>query len=370
MERDSVLAASELGRLIAVLARRDYEVVGPVVRDGAIVYDHVDSIEDLPIGWTDEQEPGHYRLKRRDDGALFGYAVGPQSWKKYLHPSNIRLWSAERENGTFRILNQEPLPKKRYAFLGVRSCDLAAIGVQDRVLLEDRHQDPIYAGRRDGVFIVAVQCTHAVSTCFCASMGTGPHVRSGYDLALTELVGTGEHRFLVQAATEAGRAVLADLQHDKATDEDVRLAQAAVNGAAAEQVRHMDTTDIRELLYSNFEHPRWDKVAERCLACTNCTLVCPTCFCTTVEDTSDISGDHAERWRRLDSCFTLDFSYIHGGSVRESTKARYRQWLTHKLASWIDQFGTSGCVGCGRCIAWCPVGIDITEELQAIRDGC
>jgi ferredoxin len=366
-ERESVLAASQLGRLITALAHRDYEVIGPVMRDGAIVYDHVESIDDLPAGWTDEQEPGRYRLKRRDDHALFGYAVGPQSWKKYLHPSNIRLWSAERENETFRILNQETRPKKRYAFLGVRSCDLAAIGVQDRVLLEDRYEDPIYATRREGVFIVAVQCIHAVSTCFCASMGTGPRARSGYDLALTEIVGNGEHRFLVQVGSEAGHEVLAELEHRDATEEDRQLAQAAVDGAAAAQVRHMDTTDIRELLYSNFEHPRWDNVAERCLACTNCTLVCPTCFCTTVEDTSDLSGDHAERWRRLDSCFTLDFSYIHGGNVRASTKARYRQWMTHKLASWIDQFGSSGCVGCGRCITWCPVGIDITEELQAIR---
>jgi formate hydrogenlyase subunit 6/NADH:ubiquinone oxidoreductase subunit I len=333
----------------------------------AIVYDHVESIEELPAGWTDEQEPGRYRVKRRDDDALFGYAVGPQSWKKYLHPSNIRLWSAERENGTFRILNQETRPNKRHAFLGVRSCDLAAIGVQDRVLVEDHYQDPIYAARRDGVFIVAVQCIHAVSTCFCASMGTGPHARGGYDLALTELVDAGEHRFLVQVGSEAGREVLAELEHREASQEDRRLAQAAVDGAAAAQVRHMDTTNIRELLYSNFEHPRWDNVAERCLACTNCTLVCPTCFCTTVEDTSDLNGDHAERWRRLDSCFTLDFSYIHGGNVRASTKARYRQWMTHKLASWIDQFGTSGCIGCGRCITWCPVGIDITEELEAIR---
>jgi ferredoxin len=198
-------------------------------------------------------------------------------------------------------------------------------------------------------------------------MGTGPHARGGYDLALTELVDAGEHRFLVQVGSEAGREVLAELEHREASQEDRRLAQAAVDGAAAAQVRHMDTTNIRELLYSNFEHPRWDNVAERCLACTNCTLVCPTCFCTTVEDTSDLNGDHAERWRRLDSCFTLDFSYIHGGNVRASTKARYRQWMTHKLASWIDQFGTSGCIGCGRCITWCPVGIDITEELEAIR---
>ncbi len=132
--------------------------------------------------------------------------------------------------------------------------------------------------------------------------------------------------------------------------------------------RSMDTSGIKELLYRNLDHPCWENVASRCLTCANCTMVCPTCFCAAVEDTTDLTGERAERWRRWDSCFTMDFSYIAGGSVRSSPKARYRQWMTHKLASWIDQFGTSGCVGCGRCITWCPVGIDITEEVRAIRE--
>ncbi|MBF0393567.1 MAG: 4Fe-4S dicluster domain-containing protein, partial [Alphaproteobacteria bacterium] len=117
----------------------------------------------------------------------------------------------------------------------------------------------------------------------------------------------------------------------------------------------------------NREHPRWDEVAKRCLTCGNCTMVCPTCFCTTVDDVTDLGGTRTERVRSWDSCFTLDFSYIHGGSVRNEGSSRYRQWITHKLSSWHDQFGSSGCVGCGRCITWCPVGIDITEEVGAIR---
>jgi ferredoxin len=96
-------------------------------------------------------------------------------------------------------------------------------------------------------------------------------------------------------------------------------------------------------------------------------MACPTCFCTTVDDVTDLTGSQAVRSRRWDSCFSMDFSYIHGGSVRSSGASRYRQWLTHKLASWQDQFGASGCVGCGRCITWCPVGIDLTEEVEAIR---
>jgi ferredoxin len=367
-EQHRVLEAPQLQTLIEALVRKGYEVIGPTVRDGAIVFDHIESAAQLPAGWTDEQEAGRYRLKPRQDQALFGYAVGPQSWKNYLHPADVRLWSAERQGGTFRILNNETRPKRRYAFLGVRACDLAAIAVQDRVLLGDKYQDPIYQERREGVFVVAVQCTQAASTCFCASMGTGPRARAGFDLALTELIGQSGHRFVVEVGSDPGREVLAELETVPASDAELQQADTAVNAAASQQVRSIDTAGIKELLYQNFDHPRWDNVASRCLTCANCTMVCPTCFCTTVEDVTDVSGDHAERWRRWDSCFTLSFSYIHGGSVRTSTKARYRQWMTHKLASWIDQFGTSGCVGCGRCITWCPVGIDITEEVRAIRE--
>ena len=364
-----ILAADQLGKLIEVLVRKGYEVIGPTLRDGAIVYDHIESPDDLPKGWTDEQKPGHYRLHRRDDGALFGYVVGPQSWKKYTHPAEVRLWAAERQNGTFRILNNEGKPVHPRAFLGARACELAAIAVQDRVLLEDKYRDPIYNRHRQGAFIIAIQCTQAAETCFCASMGTGPQVTGGFDLVLTELLDSKGHRFLLAAGSDRGAEVLSELKTLPATEEDRREAAAKVEAAARQQVRSIDTTGIKELLYENFEHPRWDNVASRCLTCANCTMVCPTCFCTSVEDVSDISGDHAERWRRWDSCFTQNFSYIHGGSIRTSAKARYRQWMTHKLASWIDQFGSSGCVGCGRCITWCPVGIDITEEVRAIREG-
>ncbi len=361
------LAPQEIDKLIRALARRGHEVLGPTVRDGAIVYDEVEVAKDLPGGWTDEQEPGRYRLKRRSDGALFGYAVGPQSWKKYLHPAQVKMFEADQKDGLFRILDS-PVPTSRpYAFLGVRACELTAIAVQDRVLLENQFRDPVYGARRDSVFIVAVQCTQAAATCFCASMGTGPEVRGAADLTLTEIVNADDHWFLAEAGSTRGQEGLAAVEGQPVTAESLLQANSAVESAKEQQVRRMETDGIRDLLYQNFEHPRWDEVAARCLTCANCTMVCPTCFCTTVEDTSDVTGDHAERWRRWDSCFTMNFSYIHGGNVRTSSKARYRQWMTHKLASWVDQFGSSGCVGCGRCITWCPVGIDLTEEVHAIR---
>ncbi|HUK46908.1 MAG TPA: 4Fe-4S dicluster domain-containing protein [Terriglobales bacterium] len=364
-----ILAASKLDSLIAALLCHGYQVIGPMVRDGAIVLDTITSADQIPRGWTDEQQPAHYRLTRRSDEAFFAYGVGPHSWKRYLHPPDLQLCSAERQNGAFRILNSHAGPKSPLAFLGVRACDLTAIAIQDRILLEDKYRDPIYGARRQGAFIVAVQCTRSVSTCFCASMGTGPAAHSGFDLCLTEIVGSGQHRFIVQIGSRRGAEIASELEITPASETDVRIATAAIENAAHQQVRKIEADGLRELLYRNFEHPHWEKVAARCLSCANCTLVCPTCFCTTVEDTSDVAGKHAERWRRWDSCFTLNFSYIHGGSIRASGKARYRQWLTHKFASWIDQFGTPGCVGCGRCITWCPAGIDITEEIRALQEG-
>ncbi len=364
-----VFGAGALGQLLDAIRRRGFRLVGPVLKDGAICYDDIGSAADLPAGWTDEQAPGTYRLRRRDDGALFGYAVGPHSWKKYLFPPAARL------------LPPEPPPDEPFAFIGVRACELNAIAIQDRVFLGGRHQDPQYAGRRDGAFIVAVNCGEPGGTCFCASMGAGPRVASGFDIALTELLGAGGaggaddagdagHRFLAEAATARGAEVLREVQVLPAGEADISAARAVSEHAAASMGRVMPELDLRDLLTRNYDHPRWDDVAARCLSCANCTMVCPTCFCFSVEDCSGLSsGDPAgapERRRSWDSCFTLDHSYLHGGPVRVSARSRYRQWLTHKLATWADQFGTPGCVGCGRCITWCPAGIDITEEVAAI----
>ncbi len=360
-----IVTREGLQSLLERLAR-DHRVVGPTVRDEAIVYDGIAGTSDLPRGWTDRQEAGRYRLERRDDDALFGYAVGPHSWKQFLHPPVETIWSKRREDANGEA-PRDGDPSLPFAFVGVRACEIAAIAIQDRVFIEGPYPDRPYAARRKDAFIVAVNCGEAGGTCFCVSMETGPRARSGFDLALTELIGTDAHKFLVEVGSEAGARIIEDVPHRAASDEE-RAAADAVSARTAQQMgRSLDTTGIHELLVSNLEHPRWDEVAGRCLTCGNCTMVCPTCFCTTVEDHSDLAGEEASRERKWDSCFTMDFSYIHGGSVRKSGRSRYRQWMTHKLATWYDQFGTSGCVGCGRCITWCPVGIDITEEAAAIR---
>ncbi|MBK8975107.1 MAG: 4Fe-4S dicluster domain-containing protein [Planctomycetes bacterium] len=359
---------SGLDALIATLAAQGYRVLGPTLGRDAIVLGDVAGTDDLPVGWTDEQEAGHYRLRRRDDAALFGYVLGPHSFKRFLYPPRQRLWSVSRGSGPDLEVRAEPHDDRPLAFLGVRPCEIAAMRIQERVLTGGEFPDPSYADRYGRAFVVAVQCTEPGGTCFCASMRTGPRAGTDCDLALTELLGPDRHDLLVEVRTPRGEQIVAGLPAREATDADVATANEALARAEASMGRSLDTEGIVELLERNIESPAWGKVADRCLACANCTSVCPTCFCTTVEDTTDLTGQHAERWRRWDSCFNRDFSFIAGSLIRHSTRSRYRQWMTHKLSAWHRQFGTSGCVGCGRCITWCPVGIDITHEVDSIRN--
>jgi ferredoxin len=348
-----------LARLIEVLIERGYRVVGPTLRDNAIVLAELSSADELPRGWGVETAPGHYRVRRRDDDAVFAHSAGPQSWKQFLHPPRQRLWSGGRDGAG----DAEPDESPRYAFIGMRGCDLAAIGTLDRVLGGSQHPDNSYTARRRQIFVVAVNCTEPGGVCFCASMGTGPAAGPGYDLSLTERLDGDAPTYLVDVGSSQGAEVLSAVPHRAAADAEIDAARADVEAAAHRMGRAMPNADLRDLLVRSRESPQWEEVASRCLTCGNCTMVCPTCFCTSTEDVSDLTGEHAERWQHWASCFEFDFTYVHGGVVRQSGASRYRHWLTHKLGTWHDQFGMSGCVGCGRCIAWCPTGIDITEEM-------
>ncbi|MFJ9566171.1 4Fe-4S dicluster domain-containing protein [Streptomyces fuscichromogenes] len=362
-----VIGREGLDALVAALVAEGRTVVGPTVRDGAIVLAELTSAEVLPYGWGVELDAGRYRLVPREDGAAFAHSCGPQSWKSFLHPARERLWSADRTPEGGVAFTAEDAEPPSYAFLGVRPCDLRAIAIQDRVLTGGRFEDTGYGRRRRGALLIAAECTEPGATCFCVSAGGGPAADPGYDLALTEVVDDDGHRFLVRVGSEEGARLLAGVPHRTADPVTETAAHDAVDAARDRMGRALPPVDLRTLLGASLAAERWDDVTARCLTCGNCTMVCPTCFCTTTEEVTDLTGDHTERWQRWDSCFDLDFSYLHEGPVRASGRSRYRQWLTHKLGTWHDQFGSSGCVGCGRCIAWCPAGIDITEEVAALH---
>lgn len=354
-------------QLLNAVSQAGYTLLGPKLRDQVIIYDTIESAKDLPIGWTDEQDPGRYRLKRREDQAYFGYNLGPHSWKKFLFPPREKLYSVTKQSGKLAIVQEEAPEEKKMAFIGVRACEIRALDVLDKVFNTKLAVYQQYRRRRDNTLIIAVNCTTAVNTCFCASMQAGPHVKDGYDLSLTEVIDQGRHYFLLKIGSERGKDLCKGIELREAAKEEADLGHLHVERTIERMIRKVDHANVHDLLENSHDYKRWDEVASRCINCANCTNSCPTCFCSDTEDIVSLDGGRVDRWQSWESCFNLSHSYIHGGSVRTSAMSRYRQWLTHKFGTWWDQFGVSGCVGCGRCITWCPVGIDVTEELKQLQ---
>ena len=359
------LARGELQGLLDALRATGRRVIGPTLRDGAIVLDEVSRVQALPRGVGVSQSPGRYRVEDRGDERLFAWANGPQALKPLVFAPRESLWRARQgEDGLLAFEACTP-SAERLAVIGARACDLAALELTDRHFLDGPDPDVWYRARREGLFLVAVDCSHPAETCFCASTGDGPHAGGGFDLALTEL----DDGFVVRSASAEGAAVCASLTLTLVTDDHRAAVAAQARDAAAAQRRALPGRDLSEVLFANLEHPRWDAVAGRCLACGNCTAVCPTCFCHACASEPALDGTESEQLREWDSCFTQRHCVMHGYKVRPHIRQRYRQWLTHKLGGWHAQYGRSGCTGCGRCIAWCPSGIDLTEEAAAVCAG-
>ncbi len=361
-----VVGVDAIESILTSLKEQNYKTIGPTIRDEVIIYDELDNISELPIGITDVHESGSYRLIERADKALFGYNVGPFSFKKYLFPPRLTILKTKRVDGKISIIRKDEHLDK-LAFFGVKPCELQAILIQDKIFIDGEYVDNYYKKQRDALFIVTTNCTEAGSSCFCTSTDSGPEAKSGFDLAITEMIIDNDHSFLIEAGSKSGLKVLKELDIKKASADLINIEIQKLDSAKNNMGRKLNTTNLKDLLLENLNHPHWEDIAKRCTSCGNCTMVCPTCFCSNIEDVTSLDGVENERVRSWDSCFSMEYSYIHGGAVRASIKSRYRQWMTHKLASWQEQFDTLGCVGCGRCIVWCQVGIDITKETQTIQ---
>lgn len=360
-----LIKSNELNNLVISLKNHGYITIAPKIFEKTIIYDEIYSIKDLPIGWTDEQEKGSYSIKKSKEASFFYYNVGPYSWKKFLYPPVETILTLRKKDKSFEVVEAKK-EHKEYAFIGVRACELNAIKIQDKIFIHGEYVNQSYKQLRENCLIIAVNCSKAGNMCFCTSTRTGPEVKSDFDLLLTEVINDAEHYFICEVGSTKGVDILKNIEYSNASEEEITKAEKVITSTIEQIKKNIDLSQIKEKLANNYENPYWNEIANRCLTCTNCTMVCPTCFCHSVEDVTDLTGEHVKRVRKWDSCFTMDFSYIHGNTIRKSSSSRYRQWLTHKFSTWVDQFDTLGCVGCGRCITWCPVGIDIVDELKKL----
>jgi len=362
MNETRYLPRTALGLLIEAIQDGGYRVIGPrpEIGQGGLAFREISGVEDLPQGVVDHQSPGRYRLEESGSARNFSWANTASAIKPYVFAPREKLWRVVRKEGrlSFESMQHE---LQKTAILGVRACDLAALAIQDAHFLEATYRDPYYKARREKLLLVAVNCSHAAATCFCASTGDGPEVVSGFDILLDEL----DEGFLLRTGTTRGAVIVADLPCEPVSSEQIRQAWDQLQ-RCREQQRALPPASELAGFADKLDDPRWAEIAERCLACGNCTAVCPTCFCHREFDSPALDGVSTERWRDADSCFNADHSYIAGQIVHPGTRERYRQWMTHKLLSWTEQYGRTGCTGCGRCITWCPAGIDFAEEANII----
>jgi ferredoxin len=241
----------------------------------------------------------------------------------------------------------------------VRGCDLAA---HERLARARGERVPGRLGQAR--FIVAVACAVPADTCFCAAMGTGPEPDGVYDVGLAELDDADGHRFVAWARSSEGAERLRALELEPAPLDDLVAAAGELEASRTRQTRSIELEGLPGRLLAA-DDARWAEAASTCLACGSCTSVCPSCGCT--EDREELGLDgtssHVRRWS---SCFDPEFGYVHGGPLALSITERFRGFVTHKLATSTLEDGVADCVGCGRCVTWCPAGIDLPEVVRKV----
>lgn len=359
------LPHTALDGLIEALAERGYQVIGPRVLNGAVVLAPLGEASQLPWGVRDVQAPGSYTLVEGHPERAFQWVNGPSSLKPFLFKQQETLWqSTLGEDGTLSFASVVDAPKQ--AVIGARPCDIAALVSQDRVFLGGANVDLRYKARREGLFTVVVNCSRSSSLCFCLSVGGSPRASQGFDIAMTEITGG----LVVEAGSEVGREVLLCLSHKEASLEQVTSALTGVAEAERTQARRLPSMEeIARVLPNTKDHPEWDRAAERCESCGNCTKLCPTCICHRQTYLPSLDGEGGEQVREWDTCQSEAHSYTSGKSLRAARRERYRMRVTHKFVNLQRQFDVPGCVGCGRCIAFCENGIDMLEHLSIIVSG-
>lgn len=332
-----IMSEADLPRILEELGQ-SYRVFGPVQKGTDYVFSPIEHAEDLCLDYSTTILPP----------------------KKFFSPPRETIFTFEGDSISSIT---DLIPEEKQILLGVHSCDLAGLKFLDRVFLGFR-SDPRYLRRRNNFLIFAVTCKTVADTCFCLSMGTGPEA-SGFDVLMTDV----GRRYLMEAGSPEGEKVLKSLGLKTATKEDFEAKRAAIERLKGEFKRSIDMDGMSELCMSSKDHSVWAKYGKICLACGQCGISCPTCFCFDIRESIDPSLRKGERYREWDVCLLREFSQVAmGGNFRPERSARIRQFICHNLCYGSYQYSMMKCIGCGRCIKVCPVNIDITEIARELRE--
>jgi sulfhydrogenase subunit beta (sulfur reductase) len=304
---------------------RNYTVIGPVKKQDQYVFTELDE----------------------DDRLELDYPRTILPLKKYLVPSSELMFKLGGEKV------EAVLPQTRYAFVGLHICEINAIKRLDMVL----HDDPYYKARRDNMLVIGVSCK-PTDECFCQSMEANVLPEGVCDIFLKE-DGDG---YTALAGSEAGRRLLSGHRFQPS---DKKILKVKVE---YDDKKHVDLEKVWANMVKNYSSPLWDEMAKVCLGCANCTVVCPLCYCYDVQDITAVSPENPERHKCWDSCTLLNFATVTGGhKFRKDIKSRFKNIYTHKFKSYVDEFSVTACVGCGRCITFCPAGINMKANLERLE---
>ena len=285
-----------------------------------------------------------------------------KSPKDFFFPQTEDLMRFKTEGKNIEVIDIRK-ESEDFVIFGIRACDVKSFDILDRVFLSEP-RDSFYAMKREHGIIVSVACTRPAETCFCSAFGINPAEPAG-DVSAWKT----EDSIYLQANTEKGEKLLQGLGDvlEECSSDAVSAQKEKIN-------KIMDKLPLKDLSTESFgggktqklfDDPAWDELSTACLGCGTCTFVCPTCQCYDIKDFN--TGNGVIRYRCWDSCMYSEFTKMAHGNNRLTQKERFRQRFMHKLVYFPENNdGLFSCVGCGRCLAKCPISMNIVKVMKKI----
>lgn len=337
---EKIISQQNLEKLVEKLSA-EYDVFAPVVRDKFSEFSPVKNLKECNLEILNTTKP----------------------LKQLFLPQSERLFSIERDGEKVTLDSRGPLKKKRI-ILGAKSCEVKGLELLANVYGSAEHPDELFLDRKKNTIIIGLTCDKPADTCFCIALGVNPVEEKGMDIVLTKING----EFVIKSFTRQGEDLLKEYGNllEDASKEELDKKKKLEEVIPGKQNVSLDLSGIKSKLDNGFDHPVWEEENLRCIACGACAYLCPVCQCFDIHDETGKGGALA-RYRTWDTCMSPDFTQMAGGhNPRAKKRNRFRQRFMHKFKYYPDLFNTPGCTGCGRCIQFCPVNIDIVELLKKL----